>query len=44
MYVLASDNWLRENMFCTWECGSWYSSVYMEGNTSEWELLYNKKD
>ena len=43
MYVLASDNWLRENMFCTWECGSWYSSVYMEGNTSEWELLYNKK-
>lgn len=43
MYVLSSDNWLRENMFHTWECRSWYSSVYMEGNTSEWELHYNKK-
>ena len=43
MYVLSSDNWLRENMFHTWECGAWYSSIYMEGNTSEWELIFNKK-
>jgi len=43
MYVLSSDNWLRENMFHAWEIGAWYSSVYMEGDTSEWALLYNKK-
>ncbi len=43
MYVLSSDNWLRENMFCRWEPGAWYSSVYMKGDTSEWVLSYNKK-
>lgn len=43
MYVLSSDNWLRENMFHSWECGAWYSSVYQEGSTSEWVLSYNKK-
>lgn len=43
MYILSSDNWLRENMFHSWECGAWYSSVYMEGNTSEWKLIYNRK-
>ncbi len=43
MYLLSSDNWMRENMFHAWECGAWYSSVYMEGNTSEWILDYNKK-
>ncbi|MDO4268106.1 MAG: phosphotransferase [Eubacteriales bacterium] len=43
MYVLSSDNWLRENMFHGYECGAWYASSYMEGNTSEWVLSYNKK-
>jgi len=43
MYVLSSDNWMRENMYHTWECGAWYSSSYMEGRTSEWVLSYNKK-
>lgn len=43
MYLLSSDNWMRENMYHTWECGSWYASSYMEGNTSEWVLSYNKK-
>lgn len=43
MYVLSSDNWMRENMFHTWECGAWYASSYMEGSTSEWVLSYNKK-
>lgn len=43
MYLLASDNWLRNNMFHKYECGSWYSSVYMEGKTSEWCLSSNKK-
>jgi len=43
MYLLSSDNWMRENMYHAWECGAWYSSSYMEGNTSEWVLSYNKK-
>ncbi len=43
MYILSSDNWMRENMFHTYECGSWYSSVYKEGETSEWCLSFNKK-
>ena len=43
MYLLSSDNWMRENMYHTYECGSWYSSVYKEGDTSEWCLSFNKK-
>lgn len=43
MYVLSSDNWMRNNMYRTWECGAWYAASYMEGNTSEWVLSYNKK-
>lgn len=43
MYLLSSDNWMRENMYHAWECGAWYASSYMEGNTSEWVLSYNKK-
>lgn len=43
MYLLVSDNWIRNNMFHTYECGSWYSSVYMEGDTSEWCVTANKK-
>lgn len=43
MYLLSSDNWLRENMFHQWECGAWYSAAYMRGDTSEWVLTFNKK-
>lgn len=43
MYLLSSDNWLRENMFHQWECGAWYSAAYMSGDTSEWVLTFNKK-
>lgn len=43
MYLLVSDNWLRSNMYHRYECGAWYSSVYMEGKTSEWCLSSNKK-
>ncbi len=42
MYVLASDNWIRSNMYHAWECDPWYASTYMEGETSEWVLTYNK--
>ena len=44
MYVLSSDNWMRENMFHAWECDAWYAGVYMSGSTSEWVLSYNKKE
>lgn len=43
MYILSSDNWMRDNMFHSYECGSWYSAVYKEGETSEWCFSYNKK-
>lgn len=43
MYLLSSDNWMRESMFHRYECGSWYSSAYQEGPTHEWCLTYNKK-
>lgn len=43
MYLLSSDNWMRENMFHTYEWGSWYSSVHIPGKTSEWCLSYNKR-
>lgn len=42
-YLLSSDNWIRNNMYHTYECGAWYSSVFMEGKTSEWRLEFNKK-
>ena len=42
-YLLSSDNWIRNNMFNTYEPASWYSSVYMEGRSGEWGLKYNKK-
>lgn len=43
MYLLVSDNWIRDNMFHAFECGPWYSAVYMEGDTSEWCISGNKK-
>lgn len=43
MYLLSSDNWMRENPFRHWECGAWYSAAYMEGKTSEWVLHFNRK-
>ncbi len=43
MYVLSSDNWMRHNMYHAYEGSAWYSSSYMEGETSEWCLITNKK-
>lgn len=34
---------IRNNMYHKYECGAWYSSVYMDGETSEWCLSSNKK-
>ena len=43
VYILSSDNWMRENMYHRYEPYSWYSSIYMEGNTNEWVLKFDKK-
>lgn len=43
-YLLSSDNWMRENIFHTYEAGPWYSSVFHEGETSEWCLTIDKKN
>lgn len=43
MYLLSSDNWIRESIFHTFECGAWYSSVHTSEDTSEWCLTFNKK-
>ena len=43
MYVLSSDNWMRTNMYHTYECGAWYSAAYQKGETKEWCLSFNKK-
>ena len=43
MYLLSSDNWLRENMYHAYECGAWYSSAFPEGDTKEWCLTFQKK-
>ena len=43
MYLLSSDNWMRENMYHAYECGAWYSASYQKGDTKEWCLTFNKK-
>lgn len=43
MYILSSDNWMKENMFHQYEPDAWYSSAKMAGETSEWCISYNKK-
>ncbi len=43
MYLLSSDNWMRENMFHTYEPGAWYSAVYAPGPTREWVLTCSRK-
>lgn len=43
MYLLSSDNWLRNNMFHKYECGAWYALSHTSGRTSEWCVQFNKK-
>ncbi len=43
MYLLSSDNWMRENMFHAYEPGAWYSAVYAPGPTREWVLTCSRK-
>lgn len=42
-YILSSDNWIRSNMYNSYEPCAWYSSKHAEGRTSEWTLVTDKK-
>ncbi len=42
-YILSSDNWIRNNMYHSYEPCAWYSSKHAEGRTSEWTLITDKK-
>lgn len=42
-YVLSSDNWMRNSIFHEFEGGAWYSAKHFEGDTSEWQLITDKK-
>ena len=37
-YVLSSDNWMRENLYHTFEEHAWYAAAHADGPTSEWVL------
>ena len=43
-YLLNSDNWLRNNLYHSYEGGAWYAAAYAEGNTPEWVLMLDGKD
>ncbi len=38
-YILASDNWIRTNIYNAYESHAWYSGSFMKGETSEWCLI-----
>lgn len=42
-YILSSDNWLRENVYHTYEPAAWYCGSHAEGKTAEWVLITDKK-
>lgn len=43
MYVLSSDNWMRENMYHAYECGAWYSSAFQRGETRDGAFILIKR-
>ena len=42
-YILSSDNWIRNNVYHTYEGGAWYAAKHADGPTSEWVLVHDKK-
>ncbi len=41
-YILSSDNWMRENMYHSFEAVPWYAATYMKGETAEWAMTTGK--
>jgi len=37
-YILSSDNWMRENLYHSYEPDAWYAAAHADGPTSEWVL------
>lgn len=44
VYLLSSDNWMRDNMYHSYEPGAWYSAVYQAGETGEWVIRCDRKN
>ena len=44
VYLLSSDNWMRDNMYHSYEPGAWYSAVYQAGETNEWVIRCDQKN
>ena len=42
-YILSSDNWMRENLYHTYEPDAWYAAAHADGPTSEWVLESDAK-
>ena len=42
-YILSSDNWIRNNMYHSYEAAAWYSAKHADGTTSEWTLITDRK-
>ena len=42
-YILSADNWLRENVYHTYEGGAWYCAAHADGDTAEWVLVTDRK-
>lgn len=41
-YILSSDNWMRENLYHTYEPCAWYAAAHTDGPTAEWVLETDK--
>ena len=41
-YILSSDNWMRDNIYHTYEADSWYAATFMKGETREWAIETGK--
>ncbi|MDO4439408.1 MAG: sugar phosphate nucleotidyltransferase [Eubacteriales bacterium] len=42
-YILSSDNWMRHNLYHSYEAAAWYAAAHSDGPTSEWVLISDKK-
>lgn len=42
-YILSSDNWIRENLYHSYEPDAWYAAEHSDGDTSEWVIETDAK-
>jgi CTP:phosphocholine cytidylyltransferase-like protein/thiamine kinase-like enzyme len=43
-YILMADNWIKHNMFATYEPSSWTSGKWFDGPTAEWVVELGAHD